>query len=83
MYLKKHLLDIGSGKGGGLCEGAQFGFKKLTGIDFSAELSQQAIENSTNTHKRNNTFSFEIINASISDTTLLKNINCVPFFQSF
>ncbi|MFZ4058576.1 MAG: methyltransferase domain-containing protein [Ferruginibacter sp.] len=80
---KKHLLDIGSGKGRCLCVGAYFGFKKLTGIDFSAELCKQATENLTNTNKRNNTFSFEIINASILDTTIPKDIDCVLLFNPF
>jgi SAM-dependent methyltransferase len=48
-----HFIDIGCGKGRVLCVAAHFGFKNITGIDFSKELCDQAKINLEKTKKPN------------------------------
>ena len=57
-----HFVDIGCGKGRAVCVAAHYGFKKVTGIDFSKSLCEKAKNNLASTKSKIADFAYTIIN---------------------
>lgn len=78
-----HFLDIGCGKGRALCVAAHQGFKKVTGIDFSKELCDDANENLTKTKQKIPTLQFNVINNDAFYFEIPDDVDCIFFFNPF
>ena len=78
-----HFLDIGCGKGRAMCVAAHFGFKKLTGIDFSRELCDHAKINLEETKKQIPDLSYKIINNDAFYYDIPDDADCIFFFNPF
>jgi SAM-dependent methyltransferase len=81
--VKDHFLDIGSGKGRAMCIAAHYGFKKVTGIDFSKELCDAAKDNLAITQQRIPALSYEIINNDAFYFKIPADVDCIFFFNPF
>jgi SAM-dependent methyltransferase len=78
-----HFLDIGCGKGRALCVAAHHGFKKLTGIDFSKELSDAAKENLARTGEKIPGISFSIVHNDAFYFDIPPDADCIFLFNPF
>ncbi|HNU88647.1 MAG TPA: class I SAM-dependent methyltransferase [Ferruginibacter sp.] len=78
-----HFLDIGCGKGRALCVAAHYGFKKLTGIDLSKDLCEDAKENLALTKKKIPGIDFAIINNDAFYFEIPDDVDCIFFFNPF
>lgn len=81
--VKDHFLDIGSGKGRAMCMAAHYGFKKVTGIDFSKELCDAAKDNLAITQQRIPALSYEITNNDAFYFKIPADVDCIFFFNPF
>ncbi len=81
--VKDHFLDIGSGKGRAMCMAAHYGFKKVTGIDFSKELCDAAKDNLAITQQRIPALSYEISNNDAFYFKIPADVDCIFFFNPF
>lgn len=81
--VRNHFLDIGCGKGRVLCVAANYGFKKVTGIDFSTEFCNCAIGNLQLTKNRFNSLEYKIINQDAVQTEIPDDVDCIFFFNPF
>jgi SAM-dependent methyltransferase len=80
---RKHFLDIGCGKGRAMCVAANFGFNKLTGIDFSQAFCNSANENLTITSKKKASIQFNVICSDAAMTHIPADVDCVFLFNPF
>ena len=80
---RDHFLDIGSGKGRAMCMAAHYGFKKVTGIDFSKELCDAAKDNLAITQQRIPALSYEISNNDAFYFKIPADVDCIFFFNPF
>lgn len=80
---KTHFLDIGSGKGRALCVAAHWGFKKITGVDFSKQFCEQANRNLSITHQKIQTFQYSVVNADAAKFSIPADVNCILLFNPF
>ena len=80
---RKHLVDIGCGKGRALCVAAHNGFNKVTGIDFSTAFCRMAEENSLKTKKKFPTLNFSVINEDATIIAIPTDADCIFFFNPF
>ena len=78
-----HFLDIGSGKGRAICVAAQYGFNKLTGIDFSKELCKIAEKNMALTKQKNPRIDYRIINNDAFYFDIPADADCIFLFNPF
>lgn len=79
----KHFLDIGCGKGRAMCVAAHYNFEKLTGIDFSKELCEQAKVNLDNTKKNFPSLSYNVINNDAFYYQVPDDVDCIFLFNPF
>lgn len=79
----RNLVDFGCGKGRILIVAAHYGFKKLTGIDFSGHLCTEAEANIENITTFFPTTVFNIICGDAADYQIEKEQNCFFFFNPF
>ncbi len=78
-----HFLDIGCGKGRALCVAAHEGFNKITGIDLSKELCEQATENCQLTQRQLPALQFSIINNDAFYYGIPPDVDCIFMFNPF
>ena len=79
----RHFLDLGCGKGRALCVAAHAGFNKVTGIDLSKELCEQAKENCSITKKMVPSLEFLIINNDAFYFVIPDDVDCIFMFNPF
>ncbi len=78
-----HFLDIGCGKGRAMCVAAHFGFKKITGIDFSKELCTAAEKNLAITKNKLPAFEYKVINNDAFYFEIPEDVDCIFLFNPF
>ena len=76
-------LDIGCGKGRALCVAAHFGFKKVTGIDFSKELCEAAKKNLEATREKKPGFDYAVVNNDAFYYEIPRDVDCIFMFNPF
>lgn len=74
---------MGSGKGRALCVAAHYGFKKVTGLDFSPKLCAAAKKNLEKTRSIVPTFNYAIINNDAFYFEIPEDVDCIFFFNPF
>ena len=80
---KNHFLDMGSGKGRALCMAAHQGFKKVTGIDFSKELCEEALTNLSLIKQQIPEFEFDVVNNDAFYFEIPDDVDCIFLFNPF
>ena len=80
---KKHFLDIGCGKGRAVCVAVHEGYKKITGIDFSKQLCEDALANLQNTKKEFPSIQYEIITKDAINFEIPTDVDCIFLFNPF
>ena len=80
---KKHFLDIGCGKGRAVCVAAHQGYTKITGIDFSKQLCEDALANLQNTKKEFPSIQYEIITKDAINFEIPADVDCIFLFNPF
>jgi len=80
---KNHFLDIGCGKGRALCIAAYHGFKKISGVDFSATFCADAIENLQRITTKKNGFQQCIVHENILHYQIPADVDCLFLFNPF
>lgn len=78
-----HFLDMGCGKGRALCVAAHFGFKKVTGLDFSKNLCDAALENLRVTKLAVPNLIFKVVNNDAYYFDIPSDADCIFFFNPF
>jgi SAM-dependent methyltransferase len=78
-----HFLDIGCGKGRGLCVAAHRGFKKITGVDFSRKFCEQATKNLESTKNKIPAFSYKVIVGEAAEFSIADDVDCIFLFNPF
>lgn len=78
-----HFLDIGCGKGRALCVAAHYGFKKVTGLDFSKELCIAAEENLAITQQKFTGLRYKVINNDAFYFEIPEDADCIFMFNPF
>lgn len=78
-----HFVDIGCGKGRAMCVAAHFGFKKVSGIDFSKELCNAAEKNLAITKVKFPEFNYRIINNDAFYFEIPDDADCIFLFNPF
>jgi SAM-dependent methyltransferase len=76
-------LDIGCGKGRVVAVAAHYHFEKITGLDFSEELCEDAIKNTNRIKQKFPGISIEIINRDALDFDIPDDICTIFFFNPF
>jgi SAM-dependent methyltransferase len=79
----QHFIDIGCGKGRALCIAAHYGFKKVTGIDFSKELCTTASSNLLTTRQKIPALQYTIINNDAFYFEIPSDADCIFLFNPF
>ncbi|MGG9971588.1 class I SAM-dependent methyltransferase [Ferruginibacter sp. SUN002] len=79
--INRHFLDIGCGKGRVICVASQYKFKKITGIDFSKSLCEDAIENTRLLKKTTSTF--DVIATDAANYKIPNDVDCIFLFNPF
>lgn len=78
-----HFLDIGCGKGRVLCVAAQLGYSKLTGIDFSKDLCEEATANLEHTKIKFPDLQYTIITKDAMNYEIPKDADRIFLFNPF
>jgi SAM-dependent methyltransferase len=78
-----HILDFGCGKGRVLAVAAWYGFKKITGIEFSEELCTEARKNISPVQVKFPEKIFNVIHANAADYEIENDTNVFFFFNPF
>lgn len=78
-----HFLDIGCGKGRVLCMAAHYGFTKVTGIDFSKQLCDNAKDNLKLTQEKKPSLQYQVINNDAFYFEIPDDADCIFFFNPF
>ncbi|MEO6538487.1 MAG: class I SAM-dependent methyltransferase [Ferruginibacter sp.] len=79
----KHFVDIGCGKGRVMCVAASQGVNKITGIDFSKELSVAANINLAKTKQHFPALQYKIINNDAFYFDIPDDVDCIFMFNPF
>lgn len=80
---RTHFVDIGCGKGRALCVAAYHGFKKVTGIDFSKKLCEDATSNLALTHIKIPSLQYKVINNDAFYFDIPDDADCIFLFNPF
>ena len=80
---RNHFLDIGCGKGRGLCVAAHSRFKKITGVDFSRNFCEQATKNLASIKNRIPEFNYEVIIGDAVEFSIPYDVDCILLFNPF
>jgi len=81
--LRGSLLDIGCGKGRIFAVGAAYGFKKITGIEFSEKLCIDALATAQKTAQKYKDVSIEIICRDAADYIIPGDVTTIFLFNPF
>lgn len=80
---RNHFMDIGCGKGRPLCVAAYNGFNKVTGIDFSKEFCDKAIDNLRITINFYPQLQYSVVNVDASKSMIPDDVDCIFLFNPF
>lgn len=80
---KKHFLDIGCGKGRAMCVAAHYGFKKISGIDFSKEFCDAATVNLQQTKEKLPELHFSVVEGDAAVIVIPEDVDCIFLFNPF
>lgn len=80
---RTHFVDIGCGKGRALCVAAYHSFKKVTGIDFSKKLCEDATSNLALTHINLPSLQYKVINNDAFYFDIPDDADCIFLFNPF
>ena len=80
---KNNFVDIGSGKGRVLCVAATKGFKKVTGVEFSGEMCDNARANLEITKKAKPHLQYSLYNMDAANFEIPNDADCIFFFNPF
>ncbi|HEX2683421.1 MAG TPA: class I SAM-dependent methyltransferase [Ferruginibacter sp.] len=80
---RHHFLDIGCGKGRALCMAAHGGFTKVTGLDFSKELCENAKANLALTKEKLPALEYQVINNDAFYFDIPGDVDCIFLFNPF
>jgi SAM-dependent methyltransferase len=80
---RNHFLDIGCGKGRALCVAAYNGFKKISGIDFSATFCADAVKNLKITKSKTIDFHQTVIHKNVLEYQIPADVDCIFLFNPF
>jgi len=80
---RNHFIDIGCGMGRTMCVAAHYGFKKVSGIDFSKKFCDIAKDNLAITHQMEPSFDFNVINKNALNFEIPSDADCLFFFNPF
>ena len=80
---KKHFFDIGCGKGRAMCMAAYYGFNKISGVDFSKEFCEDAVNNLQLTKQKIQEINFSVIEADAAVTKIPGDADCIFLFNPF
>lgn len=80
---RNHFLDIGCGKGRALCVAAYNGFKKISGIDFSAIFCDEAIKNLLITQNKTAPFLHNVMHKNVLNYKIPADVDCLFLFNPF
>jgi SAM-dependent methyltransferase len=83
LNVNKNIIDIGCGKGRVLVVAGYYGFNKIIGIDFAAELCEEATKNIILVQSKFPGKSFNVIHADAVDYEIEKDTNVFFFFNPF
>ena len=78
-----HFIDIGCGKGRALCVAAHYGVNKMTGIDLSKELCNDASGNLATTKSTFPLLNYTIINNDAFYFEIPEDADCIFLFNPF
>lgn len=80
---KKHFLDIGCGKGRAMCVAAYYGYKYITGVDFSQQFCEDARNNLQLTQKKFSAMNYTITTADAMNYEIPEAVDCIFLFNPF
>ncbi len=80
---RKHFLDIGCGKGRAMCVAAYNGYEKVSGIDFSKELCEQATTNLKTTKEKLPSIDYTVITKDATNFEIPFDVDCIFLFNPF
>jgi len=78
-----HFLDIGCGKGRAMCVAAHHGYKKVTGIDISAQLCEDAMTNLQHTKEKFQALQSTVITKDAMNFEIPADVDCIFLFNPF
>ncbi len=78
-----HFVDIGCGKGRAMVVANYLGVKKITGIDFSKQLCDAAVENFKLTNKILPKAKIKVLNNNAFYFAIEKDVDCIFMFNPF
>ncbi|MFT3908612.1 MAG: class I SAM-dependent methyltransferase [Ferruginibacter sp.] len=78
-----HFIDIGCGKGRAMVVAAHHRFTKITGIDFSKELCNAALENLEKAKLKFPFLKYQVINNDAFYYEIPKDVDCIFLFNPF
>jgi SAM-dependent methyltransferase len=78
-----HFIDIGCGKGRALCVAAHYGCTKVTGIDFSKELCEDAAANLSKTKQKIPALNYTVLNNDAFYYEIPTDADCIFLFNPF
>jgi SAM-dependent methyltransferase len=79
----KTFLDIGCGKGRAISVAACYDFEKITGVDFSKELCDDAVNNTNRLKQKFPSATFNIINEDAFDFEIPDDVTTIFLFNPF
>jgi SAM-dependent methyltransferase len=79
----KHFLDIGCGKGRAMCVAAHYGVKKITGVDFSKQLINEAQNNVDIVQNKFPKAKFALVNNDAFYYKIPASVDCIFLFNPF
>lgn len=77
------LVDLGCGKGRAMVVAAHFGFRKITGIDFAAELCKEATANMLKTNIQFPGLEWRVIEGNVLDYAISEDDSVFFLFNPF
>jgi hypothetical protein len=81
--ITKNIIDFGSGKGRVMAVAAWYGFQKITGVEFAAELCEEAQENLAPVREKFPDKIFNVVHADAADLAIEDDANVFFFFNPF
>ena len=80
---KMHFLDIGCGKGRAMCVAAYYGYKNITGVDFSKQFCADARTNLMRTQEKFPAIKYDVITADAMNYEIPPMVDCIFLFNPF
>ncbi|WP_301920798.1 class I SAM-dependent methyltransferase [Ferruginibacter sp.] len=80
---KKHFLDIGCGKGRAMCVAAYYGYKNITGIDFSKQFCENATNNLKHTQRKFPAINYHVTTVDAMNYEIPATVDCIFLFNPF